>query len=577
MKAILTILKKDLTLGYPWIANPRGIAKDKKTRGVFIGQLCLLIFLLVPAAVFIYLAKDPVVWLLRSEYADMVLGLLQLIALVLTLFFSVVKIISALYFSNDYKIMQRLPFSERSVLAGQILSLTFSSMLMSLLLPIFFSVWHGILTGKDALFYVNAVVGSTAIVLFITSFVTLLIVLLMRFINRIPNLRAAFQLIGMVLVLAISVGPNLLSAHLRKSLSFMEYDFESIPAMIRETADMVWARFIPVQYWMKSLFSESFNERLLFGAVILAAGILMTLVTVYLGAKPLAAGVRSAEVIATRKSASKSVRIRGWNRKPKAYAIALREIGEIFKTPVYLFNIAGAGILIPLILAISVYASMSGQDVDLGAGVAMLRGFLRGLYAQPLVRRAVWLSAGFVIGMFLGMSGDSAKTSMSREGKRLWLVKTLPFSVADQVNGRLLCSLLFDFLSTLPTMALLAYFLSADATDLLYGGIAVLTSIAFISTFGLFIDLNVATFNWQNPQHAVKNSRSVFIMTISMMAYFVAVGFGVFKLFEAEVLKLADLPNLIFGVLGVHALLAVLLYFGCRWTLTKRLIRYEAG
>ena len=155
-------------------------------------------------------------------------------------------------------------------------------MLMSLLLPIFFSVWHGILTGKNALFYVNAVVGSTAIVLFITSFVTLLIVLLMRFINRIPNLRAAFQLIGMVLVLAISVGPNLLSAHLRKSLSFMEYDFESIPAMIRETADMVWARFIPVQYWMKSLFSESFNERLLFGAVILAAGILMTLVTVYL-------------------------------------------------------------------------------------------------------------------------------------------------------------------------------------------------------------------------------------------------------------------------------------------------------
>ena len=35
MKAILTILKKDLTLGYPWVANPRGIAKDKKTRTSF--------------------------------------------------------------------------------------------------------------------------------------------------------------------------------------------------------------------------------------------------------------------------------------------------------------------------------------------------------------------------------------------------------------------------------------------------------------------------------------------------------------------------------------------------------------
>ena len=109
------------------------------------------------------------------------------------------------------------------------------------------------------------------------------------------------------------------------------------------------------------------------------------------------------------------------------------------------------------------------------------------------------------------MSGDSAKTSMSREEKRLWLVKTLPFSAVDQVNGRLLCSLLFGLLSTLPTMAVLAFFVRAEAADLLYGRIAILISIVFISTFGLFIDLNAANFNWQNPQHAVKNSRSVFI------------------------------------------------------------------
>ena len=65
-------------------------------------------------------------------------------------------------------------------------------------------------------------------------------------------------------------------------------------------------------------------------------------------------------------------------------------------------------------------------------------------------------------------------------------------------------------------MAVLAFFVRAEAADLLYGGIAILISIVFISTFGLFIDLNAVNFNWQNPQHAVKNSRSVFIMTISI-------------------------------------------------------------
>ena len=79
------------------------------------------------------------------------------------------------------------------------------------------------------------------------------------------------------------------------------------------------------------------------------------------------------------------------------------------------------------------------------------------------------------------------------------------FSAVDQVNGRLLCSLLFRLLSTLPTMAVLAFFVRAEAADLLYGGIAILISIVFISTFGLFIDLNAANFNWRTGARRCRN------------------------------------------------------------------------
>lgn len=577
MKPVLTILKKDLTLGYPWIANLGGIRKDKKIRGQFIGQLCLLIFLVIPIFVLAYLLRDYVTLSLKSEFAEILLGAAQLIALLFTLIFSVTLIFSTLYFSNDFKIMLRLPFSEKTALTGQILSLSFSSLIPSLILPIFFSIWHGVITGKDALFYFNAVFGSVALVVFVISLVTLIIVWLMKYINRIPHLRNLLQIIGLILVLVISIGPNLLSQRIARNMRTAEFDVSAEFTMyIHEIADALFDRIPTLRLWLNALFAETTPERIGCGIALLGLGIAMMLIAVHLGARPLAEGVRTAETVATNKKAAKGVRARGWNRKSKALAVALREAGEIFRTPVYIFNIAGSGILLPLILGISLMSS-GLEDLSSEPELRFFMNFILTLYAQPKIRFTAWLIFGSLIGLFMGSSGQSGTTSITREGKRVWLMKSLPISAKDQVNGRMLCSMFFGLLATLPSLGVFAYFLRATVLDILFGLIAILIMITFSSSLGLRIDIQAPNFAWQNPQHAIKRSANIMFLTLGTIVYLGLLIFAGVKLYKTGTLTLLHLPYAIGSILLLHAVAALLLYRSAKSALARRMIGYDAG
>lgn len=576
MSAIGTILKKDMMLRYPWVANPRGILKDKKIRGLFIGQLVLFTFLFLPAAGLTFFFRAQISDVLRSSFSDLILGIAQMVALMLTLMTSIASIFSALYFGNDIKIMQRFPFTDKQVIASQILKMATTALTLDVLIVIVFTVWHGVLTGRDALFYLNAIVGSAALVLTLISFLTLLIVMMMRFLNRIPNLKGALQLIGLMFILALSVGSNLFSNRFARSLVEMTPTVGGIEAMIRARLDGLFALMPTVRLWMASLFSADFGTRVWTGLAGAVIGLGAFMLTVWLGAKPLADGVRMADIAGTNRKAAKTVRNAGWNRKPKFLAIAIREALEIFKTPVYLYNIGAIGILMPLIMGASMYPSMS-EEATRDAAMNFFLSFASGFYAQPWIRAGVWLAIGIVIGLFMGAVGQTAATSLTREGQRVWLVKTLPFTTRDQVHGRLACSFAFGFLASAPSMALIFYFLKASLSDVLIGVGTVLVCILFTGTLGLLIDASHPNFNWVNPQHAVKRSFNMGMLALGVMLLLGGMIFGGYKLIEMEIVTFSEIPGLLIGFLALILCLSAGLYAAVRRVWTKRLIGYNEG
>lgn len=577
MKAILTILKKDMMLRYPWITNPRGIKQDKKIRGLFIGQLILFVLLVLPILALLFFLRKFISQALLTSYVDLMLGFAQMIALMLTLITSVASIFSALYFGNDIKIMQRFPFSDKQIITSQIVKNATTALAFDSLIVLVFAIWHGVLTNRDALYYLNAILGSVALVLTLISFMTLLIVFLMRFLNRIPNLKTFLQLVGLFLVLVLSIGPNILSNRFARSMVAMApSSVDGFAAMIRPRLEAFFAIMPTVRMWVVSMFSAELGTRIWMGLAVMAIGFAMALLTIWLGAKPLADGVRMADIAGTNRNAAKTVRIAGWNRKPKFFAIAWREALEIFKTPVYLYNIGATGILVPLIMGVSLYPSMS-EDVTRDAAMNFFLSFASGFYAQSWIRAGVWLAIGIVIGLFMGGIGQPAVTSLTREGQRIWLVKTLPFTVKDQIHGRLACSFAFGLLATAPTMTLAFIFMKASLTDVLIGVGTVLICIIFTGTLGLLIDASHPNFNWTTPQHAVKRSFNMGMMTIGIMLLLAGMIFGGYKLFDLGILTLTQIPILLIGFLALIAVISVVLYFSARKVWSERLIGYNEG
>lgn len=585
MDQFFTILKKDFLLAYPFLAHPASILKDKKIRNHFIGFL-VLTALTVGLGVFVFYYGRPILdMILLSGYAEIVIEVLHILYWIVTALFGFSAVIGTLYASDDIKIMQRLPLDHKAILGSRIVQLTISSFSLALLFPIAFTVYYGILHGESALFYVNTVGGTFALTLALMSVITLILVLLMKFVNRIPNLRNTLQFLSMFFGVMISVGLNVLGNRFGQRID-REFGENGGPtpqemmAMfkpdgVRQMLAPFTRWFAPIQLWVRSIFSDSSGERVWLGLAILAGCLAIFALVCFLGARPLMDGVRSAEVIGTGKKSDGKGATRGWRQKSPTVALALREIGEIFRTPAYAFNIIGGGILVPAILAIVTYTSDMSELFE-EPEVRMFMQFILTIYRQPKVHLAFWLALSYANCMFMGIIGQSAISSVSREGKRIWLPKTLPFTSAEQTNGRLLCSMVFGLWSTVPALLMAFYFLKPTAA-----GVAVALGTTLIMTFfgatlALFIDTMKPYLTWMTAQQAVKNNINHFFLSVGSLGLVTVLIIVAKHLIQRQILSYAQLVDFGAGVVAVHLIIALILYGGCKKNFRTRLIRYEA-
>lgn len=194
-------------------------------------------------------------------------------------------------------------------------------------------------------------------------------------------------------------------------------------------------------------------------------------------------------------------------------ALLKKEAGRFFGTPIYLFN-AGFGLVLMLVGAI---ASL----VMRGRLLALLD--FPGLSALPIAPLLAAILA------FLASTVAITASSISLEGKTLWILKEAPVSVdglfAVKVGFQLLLvlpcllisTLCMGFALSLPLGQLLLVFLSTGASS-------VLTAL-----FGLFVNLCFPKLDAPNDTVVVKQSAAAMLATFGSMLL-AALGVGVYLL-----------------------------------------------
>ena len=559
MRNLWNLIKKDLLLEFSFILNPAASLKDPKTRK---RSLLYLLTLAIFGGYLIYFINYllGLVDIFKAQGLGELFLLLGLVTYTsMIIFIGVSQVLSKLYFSDDISMLLPLPVSAADILGSKLISITVNSLLFALITVLPISLKYG----GDWFFYLSAIFGAVAVTLLTISLIAMIEIVLMRFFNRLPNLKSLLQIVSMFMVIIFVLGFQ----WLMKLGQDMNISPESLPQLIEELSGKIYLLLPQVKLWMIALTESALWERLGALLLLLASALIIWQLVSRLGSRLFIKGLADNRVIAVRKHMLKR---KTPGVRPVFLDIALKEIAEILKTPIYFFNIASIGVLIPILLMFPILINEGGDN---------FLSDINGLYGALEFSLGNNIGVGLLIGLlgsiFFGVTSQSAVSSITREGKRLWLVQTLPVKVKDQVNGRLVASYVFQTVGILPSALILWLLLRPPLEMVVAFFLGVGITAWMTSNLGLLIDILRPKLNWDNPQEAIKQNMNIFLFVMGSFGYLGLIIFSLVKLFENKLIEYSSLLGIGLVILVLHALLGVIGYILSRRLFKKRLNKFN--
>jgi ABC-2 type transport system permease protein len=175
-------------------------------------------------------------------------------------------------------------------------------------------------------------------------------------------------------------------------------------------------------------------------------------------------------------------------------ALYTREWNLFLRVPIWVMNGFLAVVIIPLMLFFP--ASTAGRSIPELA--AMVHFANNGLLLSALATAAI-------IGL-LGSLNTLASTSVSREGRHLWISRSLPVPATYQVTAKLAHAGIGALVAAVPVAMVYAIVITPGTEYVLAALILGLVFSATPQILGLLFDMWRPLLTWTNPQHAVKNN-----------------------------------------------------------------------
>ena len=266
---------------------------------------------------------------------------------------------------------------------------------------------------------------------------------------------------------------------------------ENIASVAEQLSDRVGGLY-PFALWFQNALADGDGvSLLLFAASCLAA---IAAVVLLLGALLKPIGTR----LITRHHTGKAYRTGNERRSGMVTALFRKELKRYFASAIYVTNtlfgmvmliiggvaalIIGADRILPLL-------TMAGMDVSI----------------LPLL-----------LGVLLLMS-CTTNSSISMEGKQLWIVKSLPIPVRELFLSKILVNIVVILLPCWVGATMLGIALHTSGIDWLYLYLLPAAYVCFDAVFGLFVNLNMPKFDWKNETEVVKQSSACFVTLMGGM------------------------------------------------------------
>ncbi len=490
-----------------------------------------------------------------QEAALLTFGLLtgQLLILV----FGLIYVISAFYFSKDLEILIPLPVRPFEVMLSKFGVILVNEYLTVALIVLPVIISFGILGGRGPFYWIEAALVYLLLPVIPLALVSVLILLLMRFVNlgrRKDTLIVVGSLLLLFLTMTLQFWVGRSSRPGPDTAALVNF-LTSPDSLIQK----VGAGFPPSIWAAKALAGGPSSAGL--AQLVLYAGVsILLLLGMAAGAEALfyrgLVGLSESSARGRSLTEAEIARRISSGRRP-IRALFLREWRLMNRTPIFLLNGTLTVIIIPVMIL--VMARAGSTDSDLTSLFNMLES------RNVLV--SILFSAGFMT--VCGSLNGTASSAVSREGSQFWISRIIPVSPRDQVAAKFLHSYLVAGVGIAAASAVLL-----GQIRIRPASVAAALGLALAATFiltaaGLAIDLARPLLDWINPQKAIKQNLNVLI------AFLVDFGFLALIGYASHLLNRLGMPA--GSVLALLGLLLVCLA-GWSWHLLGKLAekRYPA-
>jgi len=465
-------------------ANRDMKAKDPKQAGKRMGYTALMVFV----AIIMIGVVTGFSYMIAESLAPV--GLLDLLPAVMMTAACIMALITTIYKTNgllfgfrDYDLVMSLPIKTSTIIISRMLILYGLNILFTLALMVPSTVVYCIFASPPPAFYpvfILCLIMVPMIPIIIATVIGSLIAFAASHFKRKSGMNVVFTVIVLLVWMVFCMNMNSIAA-----------DFANIGQTFMDMVNRIY----PLAGWYtEAVCGLNMVSFALFALVSLGAYALFVAVV--------AKNFKSMNAAITANRTTSDYKMQELKATSPKKALFKKEWKRFSSSSAYVMNTA-IGIIMLTIVCVLI--------VVMGAGMVMeFLGFdsiLGGLAAI----------APLGIALFVGLTYTTA-CSISLEGNRLWIIKTLPVNTKDILWAKIKVNLVLVIPAVIINATLLNIALKPDAASTIMMYVTPIVYGFFISFFGMQLNLAFPVFNWESEVAVIKRGTPVMLTTLIAMA-----------------------------------------------------------
>lgn len=415
----------------------------------------------------------------RSGRSDGVLLLGIFFGLLVIAISSVSKTNSYLFASKDFDLLMSLPIKTNIVFLSKVINLLIINYVMFAYFYLPAIIVYSMFNVVNVLYWVFSFLGFFFIPLPIIAVFGYLSCLFGK-VKISENLKKVFSIsLSILLVILIIITTMGLNSDGSDEAIFFENMYNS---------------FKKVNYFGYICFLGIKGSALNFTFALGLSLILFGLFFVYASKNYLSINTNQKDIIIKNKKKAKEEK----KVSPKI-ALIKKEIRGYFSFPIYVVNTI-IGPILSVVFLLFLFYETKGEYLQVGNKLIEMRFIL-----PPISLFLVIFSASIT---------STTSSSISLEGKNLWIIKTLPVKEKDIFNAKIFVNLIITIPFIIIDSIIIYINIRLTVLEMLFFVLIPIVVVMLVSEVGLFINLLFPKISFEQPAQVVKQSLSVLVTMI---------------------------------------------------------------